>query len=240
MSSDSRKAAFFDVDNTLLNAKSMFSFQSFYLDTWLPAHLPNQSPESESYEQFSMRFAKHAEHLDRHALNKLFYEGYQGHSRKSLCEASLSWFKQLEQRSESLWIAPALRLANDLRNQGYRLVAVSGSSHEILAPLIARLAFDDCLATRLEVVADLFTGRILPPQMIGEGKGEAISRWAMCQGVDLELSVACGDHVTDLQMLESVGRSYVVAGDPLLEQIAVKRGWPILRATAADHLEIHV
>lgn len=239
MSTDAHKAAFFDVDNTLLDAKSMFSFQSFYLDTWLPAQSPDRSPQSESFAQFSNRFARHAEYHDRPALNRLFYESYAGQSQASMRDAAVNWFAQLEKRSGSLWIAPTVRLAQELRNQGHLLVAVSGSSHEILAPLIERLAFDDCLATRLEVDGDRFTGRILPPQMIGVGKGEALRDWALRRDVDLQYSVAAGDHLTDLQMLECVGRPYVVAGDALLEQIAVERGWPILRATATDDFEIH-
>lgn len=235
MSTEAPKAAFFDVDNTLLDAKSMFSFQAFYLDVWSPAQVSGR----ESFAQFSERFARYAQHHDRLGLNRLFYEGYAGHSRQSMRAAAVAWFAQLEQRDGSLWIAPALRLAEALRDRGHRLVAVSGSSHEILAPLIERLGFDDCLATCLEAEGDRLTGRILAPQMIGVGKAVALRDWALRRGVDLRLSAACGDHSTDLPMLECVGYPYVVAGDASLEQIAMARGWPILRATATDDSEIH-
>src|ERR1035437_2888258 len=239
MSTKAHKAAFFDVDNTLLDAKSMFSFQSYYLDHWLPTLSPAGSLRSESFAQFSYRFEQHAKHHDRQALNRMFYGGYAGHSLRSMRKAAVAWFTQLEQRSGSLRIEPVLTLAEELRGQGYQMVSVSGSSHEILAPLIERLDFDDCLATRLEVDGDRLTCCILAPQMIGVGKGDALRDWALGRSVDLRQSVACGDHLTDLQMLECVGRPYVVAGDPLLEQVAAERGWPILRVNATDECVVH-
>lgn len=230
------RAAFFDVDNTLLDLKSMFSFQRFYLDDWLPGRAPG-----ESYADFSARFAQQGQQLDRAALNRLFYAGYAGHSREGLREAAQLWFQGLrQQRGAALWIRPALELAETLRAEGMEPVAVSGSSHEILAPVLAQLRFRHCLATELEAEGDRLTGRIVPPQMIGEGKAVALRRWAERHGADLARSAACGDHITDLPMLESTGRAYVVAGDPALEREAAARGWPVLQpAQVTDDQGVH-
>lgn len=222
-------AAFFDVDNTLLNIKSMFSFQRFYLDDWRPRHGP--SPEGwGSYAEFLRHFEAQAPAQDRSALNRFFYQGYAGHSQQGLTRAARAWFAQLiAQRASDLWIRPAVDLANTLRACGHTLVAVSGSSHEILAPVLDHLGFDACLATVLEVEGDRLTGHIVPPQMIGPGKAVALRAWAAQHSVVLSECVACGDHLSDLPMLTSVGRAWVVAGDAGLEQEASRRGWPILR-----------
>lgn len=78
--------------------------------------------------------------------------------------------------------------------------------------------------------------------MIGEGKVAAVRSYADKNNIDISLSVACGDHISDLAMLELVGEPYVVAGDPELETVAKERGWPIIEVSKTDCLdaETHV
>ena len=178
----------------------------------------------------------HPQRDDRRALNRLFYQSYAGHAVQDVQKAAHAWFEQLRASvaETRLWIEPALALARQLRAAGHRLVAVSGASHEILAPLLDHLRFDHCLATRLEARNGVFTGSIVHPQMIGPGKAEAMRSFADEHGIDLQHSVACGDHITDLSMLECVGRALVVSGDRALESIARSRGWPVLQATVCS------
>ena len=98
-------------------------------------------------------------------------------------------------------------------------------------PCSPHLGFDACLATTLERDGEHYTGRIVPPQVIGEGKGEAVRRFAGERGLDLARCLAVGDHITDLPMLDAVGRAIVVAGDGALEQVAAARQWPVLPAS---------
>lgn len=235
------RAAFFDVDNTLLNIKSMFAFQRYYLDEWLP-RCPTLVCATLTYAEFERNFELLAANHDRAALNRIFYESYAGHSQRGLADAARAWFaKLLAHRGDGLWIQPALNLAATLKGSGFHLVAVSGSSHEILAPVLEQLHFDDCLATKLENDGDRLTGKIVPPQMIGSGKAVAMQRWADQRDTQLKRCVGCGDHISDLQMLESVGSAWVVAGDPELESEALRRGWPILRSEVEpDILQVHI
>lgn len=220
-----RKAAFFDVDNTLLNLKSMFSFQSYYLDNWRAAR--GATP---SYEGFLQNLKCHADQSDRLAMNRMFYQSYAGHRQADIRVAARVWFDALiTAEGDDLWIQSTLTLARRLQLAGFLLIAVSGSSHDILAPLIDRLEFDHCLATHLEVHDGVMTGEIAGLQMIGHGKREAILRFARELDIDLASSVACGDHITDLPMLEATGKAFVVAGDAQLETIAHSRGWKVLQ-----------
>jgi HAD superfamily hydrolase (TIGR01490 family) len=224
------RAAFFDVDNTLLATKSMFSFQRFYLDHWCAA----RGKGYPSFAEFKHGLTQHGS--ERAALNRAFYRGYAGHLRQDLEAAAHAWFASLEsEHGERLWIPAAVEKADSLRREGYLLVAVSGSSHEILAPILDALDFDTCLATRLEysTASGRLSGEIIPPQMIGPGKADAIAAFASAQGINLAASFACGDHISDLSMLECVGEVCVVAGDPPLEAIAHQRAWPVL--AAAQH-----
>jgi HAD superfamily hydrolase (TIGR01490 family) len=224
-----QKAAFFDVDNTLLDIKSMFSFQQYYFE-----HMEAYNAGAESYSDFVQALQTHPQRHDRLVLNRLFYQSFAGRRQTVLAALAEAWFASLRRvHGEALWIRPALELAETLRTEGYQLAAVSGSCHEILAPLIRYLGFDACLATTLEVSGGLYTGNIAGIQMIGEGKGVAMRQYAEVRGINLADCVACGDHITDLPMLEMAGEAYVVAGDPPLEQLAHSRGWPVLTVDSA-------
>lgn len=223
------RAAFFDVDNTLLNLKSMFSFQRFFYEN-APAPWGG---EADAYERFTSLLQAHPQQHDRLALNRYFYESYRGRRHADVVALTEAWFAGLlDKYGERLWIDAALCLARKLRSEGHVLVAVSGSTHEILAPVLRHLDFDACLATTLERDGDTYTGRILPPQVIGEGKREAVHCFARKRGLKLSDCVAVGDHITDLPMLDAVGRAVVIAGDCALESIAAERRWPVLRTPA--------
>ncbi len=223
------KAAFFDVDNTLLNVKSMFSFQQFYYQ---------QQGGDDSYSAFVDRLQAHPQKHDRLVLNRYFYESFAGRRQSMLATLADNWFNALLSSGPGLWIASARELAEQLREDGYRLVAVSGSTHEILAPLLRHLRFDDCLATTLDVQDDICSGRIAGIQMIGEGKAVAMRGYAADHGIALADCAACGDHITDAPMLEQAGKAWVVAGDPQLEQLALERGWPVLAAELSDSAQL--
>jgi len=233
------KAAFFDVDNTLLNLKSMFSFQEYFFAN---APLPYRG-QSQSYAQFVAQLEACPQRHDRLALNRLFYESFKGRRHSDITTLAEHWFNRLQDEpGDGPWVRSALALANTLRNEGYLLVAVSGSCHEILAPVLRHLKFDHCLATRLETLDGIYTGKIIPPQVIGDGKAQVITYLLKERSLDASACVACGDHVTDMAMLEAVGRQYVVAGDPALEQVAATRGWPVLQAASTVHQQalVHV
>ncbi|BCL77082.1 hypothetical protein JHS3_28180 [Jeongeupia sp. HS-3] len=223
-----RKAAFFDVDNTLLNLKSMFSFQQYYYA---------RTDAADAYTDFVQMLHSHPQREDRQFLNRLFYRSFSGRNQTVLRAIAQAWFAHLQgEYGDELWIRSALALAEQLRAEGFQLVAVSGSSHEILAPLMRHLRFDACLATTLEVRDGFYTGQIDGLQMIGDGKGVAVRKYALEHGLDLADCVGCGDHITDLPMLFLTGRAYVVRGDAPLEEAALQRGWPLLALN--EHEEV--
>lgn len=239
MQREARLAAFFDVDNTLLNTKSMFSFQAFLLDTWLPSH----GRPRESFAEFKVELEAIADVADRKALNRAFYASYAGLRETDVIEAAGACFEALARtRGDSLWIREAVELAQGLKAKGHLLVVVSGSTQVILQPVLDALGVDHCLATKLETIDGRYTGQLLGTQMIGEGKGESVRDFAALHGVDLAHSSACGDHISDISMLTIVGHPTVVSGDPALEAIAFERGWPIIKSQALDpdHAHAHV
>lgn len=123
--------------------------------------------------------------------------------------------------------AEALAIMEEHRGAGRRVVVISASPEEIVRPLCRYLGIDDVIATRAAVdEKGRYTGE-LDLYAYGAGKAEAMRTMADDEGIDLDASFAYSDSITDLPMLESVGRPVVVNPDAQLRTVAEERGWPI-------------
>ena len=215
--------AFFDVDETLINAKSMFSFQSFYhRRRW--GRLGSQIADWRSRGQLERLIIQGA---DRSQVNAAFFAEFRGSRPEEVQVAAISWFEHIR-TSADFFIEPVLDALRKHQLDGIKPVFVSGSSLEILQPLADQLQVHHILANRLEVDAGRYTGRLLPPQTIGTGKREAVNSFLLDQGANPSCCFAYGDHLSDLPFLETVGHPTVIARNNDLIAIARDRGWPII------------
>ena len=108
------------------------------------------------------------------------------------------------------------------------MVFVSGSFPAILKPVARVTKVRHILSTLMEVENECYTGRILTPQTIGAGKAEAIRIFLASVNGVAEHCYAYGDDISDLPMLQSVGKPTVVRGGRGLEQRAQELGWRII------------
>ena len=114
------------------------------------------------------------------------------------------------------------------REAGRETWIVSASPSVVVEPLAASLGMTGGLGTRGLVVDGRYTGELDGPFMYGAGKAEAIEKLASERGYDLERCYAYSDSVSDLPMMELVGHPVAVNPDSALNDIAHKRGWPVV------------
>lgn len=212
--------AFFDVDDTLIAVKSMFSF----LDYWYgQANAPTgRGPFEQEMAELKRQNAPWE------LLNRRYYAHFAGWSVAAVEQAGKDWFQQLEQSSPNLLHAPLVRRLKQHQANGEEPVFISGSFPALLQPLASRLAVRHLLCSRLETRDGHFTGQILPPQTIGQGKADAIAQFLVTHGADAALCHGYGDDISDRPMLEAIGHPVVVAGGRGLEDHARVVGWPIV------------
>lgn len=209
-------AAFFDVDETLIKVKSMFSFLEFYLRK-------RGEPEA-TYGRLAAEL-RHSAGLGvpRKDINRHYYRFYAGHSAQQLARAGREWFTA-EREKGSLFIPETgTRLQRHLQ-QGEFVVLLSGSFFACLEPVVEHLGAHWAIGTRPVIRRGRLTGEVLTP-MIGSAKGRAARATAAVRGFDLAQCSAYGDHASDLDLLASVGRPVVVGDDPVLADHAVRAGW---------------
>lgn len=113
------------------------------------------------------------------------------------------------------------------REEGDRRVLLTSSSNYLSQSVSAQLELDDYLCNRFEVAGGRYTGRPLGSLCYGAGKVEHARAYAQARGIALSACAFYTDSVSDLPMLEAVGRPVAVHPDPALRRIARSRGWEI-------------
>jgi HAD superfamily hydrolase (TIGR01490 family) len=139
------------------------------------------------------------------------------------------------------WVFPAMAATVAAhRRAGHLPVILTSATRYLAEPLAADLGIEYVLVTQLVVRDGHFTGEAVRPVCYGPGKIYWAERFAEAHGVDLRQSYFYTDSITDLPVLERVGRPRVVNPDPRLRRAAARRGWPVvrLRLDAADALAL--
>ncbi|MFF2149158.1 HAD family hydrolase [Kitasatospora sp. NPDC058190] len=224
MSAGGRRAAFFDVDETLTTVVSMLGFLRFDLAA---RGLPDSA-----YDEAMARLAEARANGRREEANLLYYRNYAGRPEAELAALGREWFAR-ELAGGSLFHPRALAAFQGHRRQGHLTVLVSGSFPPCLDPIGRHLGADLVICARPTVADGVHTGE-LPHPMIGRYKAQALAEAARTHGLDLDRSWAYGDHISDLPLLESVGHPVVVANaDHAVVEQARSRNWTCWADTPA-------
>lgn len=123
-------------------------------------------------------------------------------------------------------------LMEEHQREGHRVILLSGTFQPLLQLIGRRLGVEDVVGTRLAVRDGRYTGAIVPPVCMAEGKARRLQSFIdECdEEIDLSASYAYADGPIDLPALELVGHPAAVYPDPRLATIAEERGWPIIGA----------
>lgn len=215
-----RAYAFFDVDDTLISIKSMFSFQEYWY---------RMAGDARSQAVFETEMAQlRQQQAPWEDLNRRYYASFAGREVMAVERCASAWYAHVERTTPALYHSAIVAQLRMHQCQAEEPVFVSGSFPALLKPVAARLDVHHILATRLEVVGGRYTGEILPPQTIGQGKATAIAAFLKHTGVPADICHAYGDDISDLPMLNAVGHPAVVRGGRGLEDHAAKVGWRVL------------
>ncbi|MFQ5556193.1 MAG: HAD family hydrolase [Acidimicrobiales bacterium] len=230
------EAAFFDLDKTVIAKAAMLAFgphlhRAGLLNRWLVARA--------LWGQIVFRYLG----ADEDRMEKM---------RETALRICVGWDKErisalvddtLTEVIDPLVYDEAIELIDSHRDAGRRVYLVSASPEEIVIPLARHLGVDGAIASRATLDGGgRYTGEV-DFYSAGPHKVEAMRAEAERYDLDLELSFAYSDSITDLPMLESVGHPVAVNPDKSLLREALDRGWeirvfehprPLVREAAGD------
>jgi len=224
--SETSRAAFFDVDGTLVRTNIVHAFAYYAMNqgtlfgtAWRTARTVASLPLFWALDQ-----------VNRKVFNEVFYRAYEGISQDRLLVLA-------EELLEDV-LKPAIhpgtpRLLDQARRAGCRIVLVTGALDFTVEGLSRHLGADDLLANRMHFVEGVATGRVVPPLIEGAHKAQAIRDYCMRRGLALDRSHAYSDSFSDYPMLAVVGHPAAVNPDLRLRNVARAYEWPILSTTEA-------
>jgi HAD superfamily hydrolase (TIGR01490 family) len=208
------RAAFFDMDNTLLRVETGMSWVRFL---YRRGELPPRMVAKAVYWQVLYKLAV----LDMDAVFTKLVESMRGDSESEMIAKCDIWYR----RHVAPEVAPAARVAIEHhRKAGHLIVLATGSTQYAARPVASGVGIEHVLSSELEVEDGVFTGR--PAAFcFGHHKVALAERWAERHGVDLAASYFYSDSYNDLPMLERVGTAIAVNADARLRRHARRRGW---------------
>lgn len=219
-----RRAAFFDVDGTLVRTNIVHAFAFYAMNQGSILGTAWKTAKT----ALSIPVFLATDRVNRKLFNELFYSYYEGQSEDRLETLAEELFEDV--------LRPAIfrgssRLIEESRRAGCRIVLVTGALDFTVRHLARHLGADDLIANRMRFVQGVATGRVVPPIIEGAHKALAIRDYCVREGLQLERSFAYSDSFSDYPMLAVVGHPAAVNPDARLARVARAYEWPIIRTT---------
>ena len=218
---DPTAAAFFDVDNTIMQGASIFHLarglhrRKFFTTREIAAAAWKQA-------YFRVIGVEDPEHVAEARSSALAF--IKGHAVTELEQLSEEIFD--EAMAHRIW--PGTRALAQLHlDQGQRVWLVTAAPVEIARIIARRLGLTGALGTVSEHVDGFYTGQLVGDMLHGPAKAEAVRALAEREGLDLSRCSAYSDSYNDLPMLSMVGDPCAINPDAKLRDHARKEGWRI-------------
>lgn len=216
---DPTAAAFFDVDNTIMQGASIFLLaRGLHRREFFTTRDIARAAWQQAY--FKYVGVEDPEHIEQARSAALKFIA--GHEVRELEEIGEEVFD--EYMAEKIW--PGTRaMAQWHLDRGQRVWLMTAAPVEIAQVIARRLGLTGGLGTVAEHVDGVYTGRLVGDMLHGEGKAVAVRALAESEGLDLERCYAYSDSSNDIPMLSLVGHPCAVNPDGGLRSHAKANGW---------------
>ena len=214
-------AAFFDVDNTLIQGSSLIVFaQGLFRKKFIT--VKEILPVAWKQLKFKFTGSENAEDVSRGREQALeFIKGRSVQELIELCEEIVD-----KRMSDKMW--PGTKQLADMHiAAGHQVWLVSATPVQLAQILAQRLGFTGAIGTVAEAKDGVFTGRLVGDILHGPGKRHAVAALASIEKLDLTRCTAYSESINDLPMLSMVGTAVAVNPDSKLRKEALQRGWDV-------------
>jgi HAD superfamily hydrolase (TIGR01490 family) len=216
-----KRAAFFDVDRTLIPGSSLFLLARGLYERDM-FRVRDMARFGWGQMMFRLR-GEQKKGMDRSRESTL--EFVAGRSQREL----MSWGREIaEDRILPRVYQDIVQVIEGHQERGDLTFLVTAAPIELAEELARHLGMTGAIATVSEVDDQgFYTGRLAGDIMHGPAKAKAVAEVAAERGIDLAECAAYSDSMNDLPLLEAVGYPHAVNPESELRRIAFQRGWPI-------------
>ncbi|MFI8184498.1 HAD family hydrolase [Actinacidiphila glaucinigra] len=216
---DPHAAAFFDLDNTVMQGAAIFHFgRGLYKRKFFRSRDLARFAWQQAY--FRIAGSEDPEHMQEVRESALTI--IKGHRVEELMSIGEEIYD--EYMADKIW--PGTRaLAQAHLDAGQRVWLVTAAPVETATIIARRLGLTGALGTVAEHVDGVYTGRLVGEPLHGPSKAEAVKALAGAEGLELSRCAAYSDSSNDIPMLSLVGHPYAINPDTRLRKHAREKGW---------------
>ncbi len=215
-----RNLAIFDLDNTILKGDSDYSWINFLIQQGLV--------DKEEYEKKNKYF------YDQYYKGKLDYDEWAEFALSTIkgkkpdeMEDLLSKF--LREVIEPMINIYALRLLHKHNDNNDIMLLASATNSVIVEPIAKRLGFKNIIATDVEIIDELYTGKVLGIPALSGGKLIKVREWMLQNNIkSFDNTTFYSDSINDLPLLAEVSKPVAINPDDMLREECQKRSWDII------------
>ncbi len=217
----------FDLDNTLLDGDSDYEWARFLIDKGVLDGAHYEARNDEFFRQYK------AGSLDINAFLDFQLAPLAAHPRDQLDR----WHAEFMQtRIRPLMGAAARQLVQRHLGEGSLCAIVTATNAFITAPIAREFGISHLVATELEERDGQYTGRPRGTPSFREGKLVRVDEWLFSIGRawgEFPQTWFYSDSHNDLPLLERAHRPVAVDPDATLQELAGRRGWPVISLRSA-------
>ena len=215
-----RNLAIFDLDNTILNGDSDYSWINFLIEKGLV--------DKDEYERKNKYF------YNQYYQGKLNYDEWAEFALTTIkgkkpeeIEDILSKF--LNEIIEPMINIYALKLLHDHTHNNDIMLLASATNSVIVEPIAKRLGFKNVVSTEVEIIDEIYTGKVLGIPALSEGKLIKVKEWMLQNRIEsFDNTSFYSDSINDLPLLAVVSKPVAVNPDDMLRKECRKRSWEII------------
>ena len=221
MALTSKRAAFFDVDNTLIRGSTIYflgrgMYQRGYftkkdISRFVLANL-----------RFRLTGKENKDEIARFQDAATDFIG--GHNVKDIEAIAQQIYDEFV--SPAMWQG-TIDIAQTHIANGVEVYLVTAAPEDMATLIAKRLGLTGALGSKAEIKDGLYTGKMNGVLLHGKEKAVAVRELAEKKGFDLESCFAYSDSNNDLPLLQCVGHPSAINPDALLGLRAMAEGWPI-------------
>ena len=211
--------AIFDLDNTLLDGDSDYSWGCFLAEIGAVDSKEYQLTNEKFYTQYREG------NLDINAFLEFALKPLAQYPLDKL----LRWRAQfMEQYIEKMILPKGKALIQTHIAQGHATMIITATNRFVTEPIAKRLGVDHLLATEPEMQNDAYTGKVYGVPCFQQGKIQRLKEWQHMQKSPIAEMWFYSDSHNDIPLLEHVNHPIAVDPDPILKAHAINKTWKII------------
>jgi HAD superfamily hydrolase (TIGR01490 family) len=218
---DPRAAAFFDVDNTVMQGASIFHLaRGLYQRDFFSARDIGRF----AWKQAKFRLIGREDMGNVHEARETALSFAAGHTVAELTTIGEEVFDEV--MADKVW--PGTRALAEMHlDAGQRVWLVTATPVEVATVIAKRLGLTGALGTVAETEDGVYTGRLVGEILHGPAKAAAVTALAEREGLDLAACSAYSDSANDIPLLSLVGHPCAINPDSALRNHAREQGWRV-------------